>query len=60
MQNKLSTCPHEKIFQIIKDAVFESEREVDDLHIEEHDAQSVDRDNLFQEKKTIKENELEE
>lgn len=38
MQNKLSSCPHEKIFQIIKDAVFESEREVDDLHIEEHDA----------------------
>jgi len=38
MQYKLATCPHEKIFSIIKEAVFESEREVDDLHIDEHDA----------------------
>jgi hypothetical protein len=40
--------------------LFESEREVDDLHIDEHDAYSVDKDNLFYQKQKIVDDSIEE
>jgi len=58
-QYKLSSIQHEIVFQAIKDIVFESEREVDDLHIDEHDAFSVSEDPLFYEKQGIFDDELE-
>jgi len=59
LQFKLATCPHENIFNIIKEALFESEREVDDLHIDEHDAYSVDKDSLFYQKQKVVDDHIE-
>jgi len=50
MQYKLETCTHSEIFHVIKHAVIESEREVDDLIVDEADAFSISGDQLYLQK----------